>query len=132
VNTVLDTVSLVLDPEKLQLTLEGKGARLAAHVGGSVPEGGRVMRVVKRVDDPSLLAGFVLKSALKDVGIDAAGEPKLGGERAKALLVAHRSAPLGELCASLGKDSDNFYAEMIFEAIAAERKPHPASAEAAA
>lgn len=120
------------EAEKVLVGLEGRGAKLAARLGGKVPAGGRVVRVAKRVDDPRLLAGYALRAVLKQVGIEVHGEPKLGGTRQRALLVSHRSASLGELLGALGKDSDNFYAEMLFKAMGAKAKGRPASADAAA
>jgi D-alanyl-D-alanine carboxypeptidase/D-alanyl-D-alanine-endopeptidase (penicillin-binding protein 4) len=69
---------------------------------------------------------------LKQVGVDVRGEPKLGGTKQKALIASHKSASLGELLAALGKDSDNFCAEMLFKAIGAKAHGRPASADAAA
>src|SRR5262249_39944381 len=101
-----------------------------------VPEGDQVVRIARRVDDPRLLAGFALRSALEDVGITVeggAGAPiKIGDDSERHLLVAHRSAELGALLASLGKDSDNFYAERICKTLGAEKKGRPGSHEAAA
>ena len=119
------------DPEAVTLGLEGRGGRLGAKVGGHLPEGSRVMRIVKRVDDPRLLAGYALRAVLKEIGVEV-GEVRLGGEKQKQLLVAHRSAPLGELVLALGKDSDNFYAETVFKTLGAEGKARPATADAAA
>jgi len=90
------------------------------------------VRVAKRVDDPRLLAGYALRHVLKQAGITVRGEPALGGEKRRALLVSHRSASVGELISALGKDSDNFYAEMLFKAMAAKTKGRPATAEQAA
>ena len=120
------------EPEALDLALEPRGPRLAAKLGGSVPEGARVMRVARRVDDPRLLAGYALRALLDGAGIEVGPEVRLGGDKQKSLLVAHRSAPLGELIGALGKDSDNFYAESLFKVLAAERKGRPATADAAA
>lgn len=120
------------DPEKVIVGLEPRGARLTARLGGSLPEGGRLLRVAKRVDDPRLLAGYALRAVLKQVGVEARVEPRLGGASMKGLLVAHRSATVGEMIGALGKDSDNFYAEMLFKAMGAKAKGRPASAEAAA
>ena len=119
------------DPEGVTVGLEPRGTRLAAKLGGHVPEGSRVMRIVKRVEDPRLLGGYALRAVLKELGMEV-GEVRLGGDKQKQLLVAHRSAPLGELLLSLGKDSDNFYAETIFKTLGAEGKSRPATAEAAA
>jgi D-alanyl-D-alanine carboxypeptidase/D-alanyl-D-alanine-endopeptidase (penicillin-binding protein 4) len=120
------------DPEKVLLSLEPRGAKLAARLGGSLPEGSRLLRVAKRVDDPRLLAGYALRALLKQSGVDVTGDVHLGGERQKTLLVPHRSRSLGEMVAALGKESDNFYAEMIFKAVGAASKGRPASADAAA
>jgi serine-type D-Ala-D-Ala carboxypeptidase/endopeptidase (penicillin-binding protein 4) len=119
-------------PEKLGLRLEQHGARLVAHLSGQVPEGSRVVNIAKRVDDPRLVAAYTLKELLREVGVEVSGEVRLGGEQQKKLLVAHRSAPLGELLSSLGKDSNNFYAETIFKTIAAEKRGRPGTAAVAA
>ncbi|WP_437588053.1 D-alanyl-D-alanine carboxypeptidase/D-alanyl-D-alanine endopeptidase [Sorangium sp. So ce1000] len=118
-------------PEKLGVRLEPNGQRLVAHLSGHIPEGGRAVSLVRRVDDPRLVVAYALKEMLQEVGIDVAGEVRLGGERQKRLLVAHRSAPLGDLLSALGKDSDNFYAETIFKTLAAETRGRPGTAEGA-
>ena len=120
------------DPEKVRLSVEPKGTKLLARLGGNVPEEGRPLKLVKRVDDPRLFAGYALRALLKQSGVDVPTEVKLGGERAKEQLVAHRSAELSTLVAALGKDSDNFYAEMLFKALGAHAKGRPATAEAGA
>ncbi len=112
--------------------VEAHGARLKAELSGSIPEGGRLVRVARRVDDPRLFAGYALRGVLRQVGIQVGGEIKRGGSGEKGLLVAHRSASLGELLWALGKESDNFYAEMIFKAVGAKASGHPGSAEEAA
>ena len=58
-----------------------------------------------------------------------AGDVKLGARptrrRRRRVLARHESEPLSTLLYALGKNSDNFYAEMIFKSIAAEAKPRP-------
>jgi D-alanyl-D-alanine carboxypeptidase/D-alanyl-D-alanine-endopeptidase (penicillin-binding protein 4) len=120
------------DPEKLTLDLVQKGDRLEARVGGNVPEGSRVMRVRRRLDDPRLTPGHALRAVLESAGIVVEGGVKLGGAKEKRLLAAHKSEPLGALLGALGKDSDNFYAEMIFKTLAGGKKGQAASADAAA
>ncbi len=120
------------DPEKLLVGLDPHGSRLGGRLGGSVPEGSRLVRLARRVDDPRLLAGYALRTVLRQVGIEVGAEVKLGGVGQQALLVSHRSPSLGELLMALGKESDNFYAEMVFRAIGAKGKGRPASAEAGA
>jgi D-alanyl-D-alanine carboxypeptidase/D-alanyl-D-alanine-endopeptidase (penicillin-binding protein 4) len=120
------------DPEKVSVGLDPRGKRLAARLEGSVPERGRLVRLARRVDDPRLLAGYALRAVLRQVGIEVGREVKLGGAGEKALLVSHRSGSLSELLWALGKESDNFYAEMVFKAIGAEAKGRPASSDAGA
>jgi D-alanyl-D-alanine carboxypeptidase/D-alanyl-D-alanine-endopeptidase (penicillin-binding protein 4) len=120
------------DPEKVSVVLEPRGARLAGRLGGSIPEGGRLVRVARRVDDPRLLAGYALRAVLRQMGVEVGAEVKLGGASQRALLVSHRSQTLGGLLHALGKESDNFYAEMLFKAVGARAKGRPASAEGGA
>jgi D-alanyl-D-alanine carboxypeptidase/D-alanyl-D-alanine-endopeptidase (penicillin-binding protein 4) len=47
----------------------------------------------------------------------------------KQRLVFHESAPLSQLLAELGKNSDNFYAEMVFKALGAELAGAPAKSQ---
>lgn len=114
-----DTVGLELIP---------KGQRLAAKISGAVAADSKLVRYTRRVEDPQLLAGYALKAVLKDAGLEGAGEVKLGsGEKSKGgVLARHESEPLSTLLYALGKNSDNFYAEMIFKSIAAEAKARPA------
>lgn len=118
-----DTVTLALSPS---------GPRLSAKLGGAVGSDARLVRYTRRVEDPTLLAGFVLRAALEGAGIKVSGDVKAGALAKAPTLVRHTSAPLEELLAHLGKDSDNFYAEMIFKSIAAETKGRPGASEDAA
>lgn len=114
--------------DKVVLTLAGAGARMTAKVGGSIGSDARIVRYTRRAEDPQLLAGYVLKSLLADAGIELAGEVKLlaGGKAPRGSVLAKReSAPLSTLLYALGKQSDNFYAEMVFKSIAAEAKARP-------
>lgn len=103
--------------QSVTLTLTPKDARLVASIGGSIPEDSPRLRFTQRVDDPTLFAGFALQSILADQGIKVAGTVRAGGQQARRMLVQHRSQRLGTLLERLGKDSDNFYAEMIFKAL---------------
>ena len=107
------------------LGLSASGKRMAAKVSGSVGSDARVVRYTRRVEDPSLLPGYVLKAQLDKVGIKVSGDVKLGAAKG-AVLVRHSSAPLSSLLYSLGKQSDNFYAEMVFKSISGEAKGKPA------
>ncbi len=94
-------------------------------MGGVIAEKDHAIGFTRRCDDPSLLAGHALKALLHSAGIAVEGGVHLGGESAKSLLVMHRSRPLAQLLYELGKDSDNFYAEMILKARGAARPRRP-------
>jgi serine-type D-Ala-D-Ala carboxypeptidase/endopeptidase (penicillin-binding protein 4) len=118
--------------DKVGLLLAANGKRLKATVSGSIAKDSKIVRYTKRVEDPELLAGYVLKHALEQEGIKVSGDIKVGAAGKHPLLVKHESEPLSSLLYSVGKNSDNFYAEMIFKSISAETKgkgKHADSAE---
>ncbi|MBP9113694.1 MAG: D-alanyl-D-alanine carboxypeptidase/D-alanyl-D-alanine-endopeptidase, partial [Polyangiaceae bacterium] len=122
-------------PETVTLALAPNGKRLAAKVGGSVGEDTKVVRYIRRVDDPTLLVGYVLRSVLEREGIKVQGEIKeynAAGTAKLSLLAKHTSPPLSQLLLELGKASNNFYAEMVFKALGGEKKGRPAKSKAGA
>jgi D-alanyl-D-alanine carboxypeptidase/D-alanyl-D-alanine-endopeptidase (penicillin-binding protein 4) len=154
--------------DSVGLALAGNGKRMTAKVSGTVGADARVVRFTKRVEDPTLLAGYALRSVLETTGIKVAGDVKVGGtsrsaggdpapakdakdagaaknsdgtspaspERGRNLgvtvLARHESAPLSQLLYSLGKQSDNFYAEMVFKTLGGEVKGRPGKSSDAA
>jgi D-alanyl-D-alanine carboxypeptidase/D-alanyl-D-alanine-endopeptidase (penicillin-binding protein 4) len=127
INTVEDGADNVV------LTLAGKEKRLGAKISGTVSDKSRLVRFTKRVEDPSLLAGYALKALLEKADVKVTGDVKSGRAGGTLKLIArHVSDPLSTLLYSVGKNSDNFYAEMIFKAIGGEGKGRPAHSEAGA
>jgi D-alanyl-D-alanine carboxypeptidase/D-alanyl-D-alanine-endopeptidase (penicillin-binding protein 4) len=120
------------DPERVQLSLEADGPRLKAIIGGSVPAGSRTVRLWRRVDDPTLLAGYALRDLCEQLGITVKGAVSAGGESERGLLSMHRSKPMATLLRALGKHSNNFYAEMVFKRLGGGGPGAPASFAAAA
>jgi D-alanyl-D-alanine carboxypeptidase/D-alanyl-D-alanine-endopeptidase (penicillin-binding protein 4) len=113
-------------PQNVRLELAVNGSRLTAHVGGVIAEKDHSIGFTRRADDPRLLAGYAMKALLHSAGIAVEGGVSLGGDSAKSILVLHRSRPLSQLLYELGKDSDNFYAEMVLKTLGAEQKGRPA------
>jgi D-alanyl-D-alanine carboxypeptidase/D-alanyl-D-alanine-endopeptidase (penicillin-binding protein 4) len=107
------------DPEAVRIALAPEGQRLAARLGGTLPANAGTLRLWRRVDDPTLLAGHALKDLCAAMGIDVGGEVKSGERGTLGLLAGHRSPPLSVLLGELGKSSNNFYAEMVFKALSA-------------
>jgi D-alanyl-D-alanine carboxypeptidase/D-alanyl-D-alanine-endopeptidase (penicillin-binding protein 4) len=111
--------------DTIGLALSANGRRMMATLSGRVAENTRVVRYTRRVEDPTLLAGYVLKHTLEQSGIRVLGEVKAGNAKIGGVLVRRQSAPLATLVQALGKASDNFYAEMIFKSIAGELSSRP-------
>ncbi|RYZ67938.1 MAG: D-alanyl-D-alanine carboxypeptidase/D-alanyl-D-alanine-endopeptidase, partial [Proteobacteria bacterium] len=111
------------------LALEGSGLRLKAKLTGAVSSESTLLRYARRVEDPRLLAGYVMRWALEQFGIKVTGEVKLGDMQNAPVLARHDSKPLSTLLYELGKQSNNFYAEMVFRTLTTER---PATSAAAA
>jgi D-alanyl-D-alanine carboxypeptidase/D-alanyl-D-alanine-endopeptidase (penicillin-binding protein 4) len=118
-----DNVTLVLSPS---------GRRLSAKVGGTIAQGSRLVRYTRRVDDPQLLAGYALRAILDEIGVKIGADVKLATGGGRGAVIARRdSEPLSALLHALGKQSDNFYAEMIFKSLSGEtRKPAQAASSA--
>lgn len=106
--------------------------RMKARVSGSIPADVKGVTYYRRVEDPRLLAGYALKAVLNDLGIEVKGEIRSGSASSHSLLARHRSAPLAALLLPVGKQSDNFYAEMILKALGGEKKGKPAQTDGGA
>jgi D-alanyl-D-alanine carboxypeptidase/D-alanyl-D-alanine-endopeptidase (penicillin-binding protein 4) len=118
--------------DNVVLDLAPAGKRLTAKISGTVGAESKLVRYTRRVDDPRLLAGYALKAILKEAGVEVTGEVKLGTSDKATVIARHESEPLSTLLYALGKNSDNFYAEMIFKTIAGEAKARPAKSPEAA
>lgn len=100
------------------LTLEGSGLRMKAKLTGAVSAESKIVRYARRVEDPRLLAGYVLRWALEQFGIKVVGTVKLGSMQGAPMISRHESKPLSTLLYALGKQSNNFYAEMVYRSLA--------------
>lgn len=118
--------------QNVTLSLMPKDGRLRAVVGGGIPQDSTRLRITKRVEDPTLFAGYALHAILEEQGFQVGGKVRAGGEKAHRLLVLHGSERLGTLLERLGKDSDNFYAEMIFKGLAGDKKRRGLTSESGA
>jgi serine-type D-Ala-D-Ala carboxypeptidase/endopeptidase (penicillin-binding protein 4) len=111
------------------LTMKPRGALLGAQVSGTIPEGGATVHVTRRIDNPEVYAGVVLKHVLQSLGVEVRGEAKRGGEDEVGELVGRDSAPLSQMVQHLGKASDNFYAETLLKTLGAVKRGKPGTAE---
>jgi D-alanyl-D-alanine carboxypeptidase/D-alanyl-D-alanine-endopeptidase (penicillin-binding protein 4) len=112
--------------QNIQLELEPGKPGLVGKVGGHLAEGLPRQRFGKRIDDPRLVPGLVLKALLGREGVSV-DEVALGGSDERGRITYHGSDPLSQLVAEMGKNSDNFYAEMVFKAIGASTSTGPST-----
>jgi serine-type D-Ala-D-Ala carboxypeptidase/endopeptidase (penicillin-binding protein 4) len=115
--------------ESIQLSLETRGEQLIAKLGGYAPKSLPRLRFARRLDDPRRAPGLALRELLLAAGIQVQGGVGLGGQQIDSRLVFHQSEPLGRLLSELGKNSDNFYAEMLFKTLGADAGASPARSE---
>lgn len=112
------TTAAAGSPPAVSLTPDGD--RLRVRVTGAVaPASGRVV-LRRRVLDPRWHAAWRFAEALSRVGI-VLGEPRpvLGrADGSAALLAEQLSEPLARVLDALGKESDNFSAEMLLKSLA--------------
>jgi D-alanyl-D-alanine carboxypeptidase/D-alanyl-D-alanine-endopeptidase (penicillin-binding protein 4) len=100
--------------------------KLALTLRGRLPLGGGSLAYERRVEAPLPYAGYAFIDALRALRIQVPKRVVVGACPAGAPLITSRqSAPLGEILARLGKDSDNFVAEMVLKVLGAERKRKP-------
>ena len=100
--------------------------RAHVRVTGSFPIGTRRAAYRRRLEHPALATGWAMRAVLADVGISVSGTVRIGASpRGLTTLAAHRSRALSTLLYEVGKESNNFYAEMTLLAIAAQGATGP-------
>jgi D-alanyl-D-alanine carboxypeptidase/D-alanyl-D-alanine-endopeptidase (penicillin-binding protein 4) len=105
-----------------ELDIQGDRAHPVSKIGGSLAEGLDRRRYQRRLEDPRLAGGYALRALLEESGVQVDGAVARG-QRAKEQRIARwDSRPLAELVRALGKDSNNFYAEMLFVALSSAAK----------
>jgi D-alanyl-D-alanine carboxypeptidase/D-alanyl-D-alanine-endopeptidase (penicillin-binding protein 4) len=93
---------------------------------GSVPIGSPSLAYERRVPAPLPYSGHLFVDALRTAGVQVAKKVTLGVcPPDLPLIYLQTSAPLGQILSRLGKDSDNFAAEMILKVLGAERTRRP-------
>jgi D-alanyl-D-alanine carboxypeptidase/D-alanyl-D-alanine-endopeptidase (penicillin-binding protein 4) len=98
------------------------GARMTLRLSGSVPSTVRALSYRRRIENPIPWAGYLFLDSLRSAGIRCPDVVEVGPTPpSAALLATHESAPLAQILPELGKNSDNFVAEMIFKVMGAER-----------
>jgi D-alanyl-D-alanine carboxypeptidase/D-alanyl-D-alanine-endopeptidase (penicillin-binding protein 4) len=71
------------------------------------------------MEDPRLAGGLAFSALLRDGDVEVEGKVLLGKVGKEKRIGVWHSEPVAELVRALGKDSDNFVAEMLFVALSA-------------
>jgi D-alanyl-D-alanine carboxypeptidase/D-alanyl-D-alanine-endopeptidase (penicillin-binding protein 4) len=110
-----------------------KGDALSLRLTGSVPLGIRGVAYERRVESPLPYAGNCLRAALRSQRIGGTMHVSVGAPPAGVpVLVGHESESLSEILGPVGKNSDNFYAEMLLKVISAHAQHRPGSSSGGA
>ncbi len=110
------------NPNVIASQRAAEGGRLTLNLGGSVPAGILGVGYRRRVENPLVHAGYAMREALSRTGIRGRARLRFGEPPSGLRLITSRtSAPLAQLLHRVGKNSDNFYAEMILKVLGAER-----------
>jgi D-alanyl-D-alanine carboxypeptidase/D-alanyl-D-alanine-endopeptidase (penicillin-binding protein 4) len=113
-------------------TLTPSGSRLRSRLAGHHASGLGRVRFTRRVDDPRAMPGYVFEHLLREHGVKVSGGVHIGGTDEKRRVAYVGSPPLRTLLHRVGKNSDNFYAEMILKALGGQGAGHPATSAAGA
>jgi serine-type D-Ala-D-Ala carboxypeptidase/endopeptidase (penicillin-binding protein 4) len=102
-------------------------------IRGVVPAGHAPVVDTVTVEQPALYTASVFRDALEDAGMVFTGPTLwLRAPFGARSVVEHSSPPLAEILPLLNKPSDNFIAEMLLQAIGAERRGYGTTAAGAA
>jgi serine-type D-Ala-D-Ala carboxypeptidase/endopeptidase (penicillin-binding protein 4) len=117
-------------PGALQVVASSEPIGVSYKIRGSVAAGSAPTVLVRRVEDPRLLPGYALADCLRALGANVGAVVEVGASNDEPVLVQHKSPELLSLLATLGKESDNFTAEMLVKALGAHATSRPGSTEA--
>lgn len=113
---VMTSASGTGDAVSWQLSDATSGPGLHSKVAGRLAADAGRRRYQRRLDDPTLVGGWVLRELLVQAGIEV-GDVQAGVRKGEERWAAWSSRPVAELVRKLGKDSDNFTAEMLLVAL---------------
>jgi serine-type D-Ala-D-Ala carboxypeptidase/endopeptidase (penicillin-binding protein 4) len=109
-------------PPAIVAVQRDQGERMQLLLRGTIPAGITGVSYRRRIENPLLWAGHLMRDALAAAGIRSTENVRVGTSPESAgLLAQHESEPLAELISAMGKQSDNFVAEMVFRVLGAER-----------
>jgi D-alanyl-D-alanine carboxypeptidase/D-alanyl-D-alanine-endopeptidase (penicillin-binding protein 4) len=111
----------------------GRGEQMSLKIRGEMPMGVRGVGYERRIEAPLPYAGYCLKAALRAQRVAGSMQVRVGAPPSGlTTLAGHESEPLSSLLKPLGKNSDNFYAEMLLKVVAAHALHRPGSSQGGA
>jgi D-alanyl-D-alanine carboxypeptidase/D-alanyl-D-alanine-endopeptidase (penicillin-binding protein 4) len=118
---------------KIQAEQAARGDQMMLRIRGEMPATVRGVGYERRVESPLPYAGYCLKSALRAQRVSGNMQVRVGAPpTGLPTLAGHESEPLSVLLQPVGKNSDNFYAEMLLKVIGAHASHRPGSSQAGA
>lgn len=114
------TVERATKGGRVQFGVTPRKERPLVRVGGEIGVSDSLVMLQKRVEDPRLQIGYVLRDALSSRGVAVPSRVMLGAVEGAPTLLAHYSDPLSQILYRLGKESDNFAAEMLLKTLGAQ------------
>jgi D-alanyl-D-alanine carboxypeptidase/D-alanyl-D-alanine-endopeptidase (penicillin-binding protein 4) len=115
--TITSVERLLSNNRRMSFSVASATSRPLVRVGGEILATESMVTLQKRSDDPRLVAGYVLREALRARGVVVNGGVVLGSVEDAPSLLTHSSEALSAILHRLGKDSDNFAAEMLLKSI---------------
>ncbi|HEY5955579.1 MAG TPA: D-alanyl-D-alanine carboxypeptidase/D-alanyl-D-alanine-endopeptidase [Polyangiaceae bacterium] len=104
---------------RLELRVVQTTQRPELRVAGAIDANAGGVALMRRSEDPRQLVGYVLREALMARGIRVQKAVALGPVGDLPILYAHQSDALSTIVHRLGKESDNFTAEMLLKTLGA-------------
>ena len=117
----------------IQAEQAARGEQMMLRIRGEMPISVRGVGYERRIESPLPYAGYCLKSALRAQRVQGSMQVRVGSPPSGLpTLAGHESEPLSVLLQPVGKNSDNFYAEMLLKVIGAHAAHRPGSSQAGA
>lgn len=105
--------------DRVSWSLVPSDGGLESKLGGGLAEDASRRRYPRRLDDPTLAPGQAFAALLAEMGVELKGSVNAGRRGDERLLGSIFSEPIAVLLRELGKESDNFTAEMVAVALSA-------------
>jgi len=128
---VVDNQAQTVNGKKSRLRIDAyrKDTHLVVTIRGRIAESRGEYVDARRLADGALYAGWTLRDALADFGVEVTGDVKTGELPVRTVLAMHRSAPLSDVCRISNKPSNNFVAEAIYRTLGGEVYGGPGTTE---